>query len=32
MSAMELNQGNIKYKELLKYMQKYVNIYIYHLI
>ena len=28
MSAKGLNQGNIIYKEILKYMKKYVNIYL----
>lgn len=28
MSAKDLNQGNIIYKEILKYMKKYVNIYL----
>ena len=29
MSAKDLNQGNAIYKEVLKYMKKYVNIYIF---
>lgn len=29
MSAKDLNQGNGIYKEILKYMKKYVNIYLY---